>query len=272
MVQFAINHMTVRHRSWPVLLDMAASLGCIGVEVRNDLGSLLFDGLSTSAAMDLAGEKGLRILALAEVKMFNDWSDARETQAQALMETAAACGAEAIALIPRNDGQRLGEAERRNDLQTGLRALKPMLNEHGLTGLVEPLGFASCGMRLKSEAVSAIDAEDGGDTFKLVHDTFHHSLSGETDLFAERTGIIHVSGVTDPSLDSDQMQDAHRVLVDANDRIGNITQLQQLLAQGYDGPISFEVFAPEIHDITDPKVALSRSIQFIESRLQARAA
>ena len=36
-IRFALNHMTVAGASYVQLLDMAAALGCVGVEVRNDL-------------------------------------------------------------------------------------------------------------------------------------------------------------------------------------------------------------------------------------------
>jgi 2-keto-myo-inositol isomerase len=68
------------------------------------------------------------------------------------------------------------------------------------------------------------------------------------------------------------MTDAHRVLVDADDRLGNITQLQTLQAQGYTSPASFECFAPQVHDMTDPSTALARSIAFITSQMTAAAA
>ena len=58
--------------------------------------------------------------------------------------------------------------------------------------------------------------------------TFHHHLAGGGPVFARQTGIVHVSGVIDPVLASSQMSDADRVLVDAADRLGNITQIQAL--------------------------------------------
>jgi 2-keto-myo-inositol isomerase len=77
MLPFALNHMTVARMSFSELLDAAKSLGCVGVEVRNDLPQPLFDGMAPEKAGEMAREKGLRILALAEVKRFNDWSDAK---------------------------------------------------------------------------------------------------------------------------------------------------------------------------------------------------
>ena len=52
MTTFAINHMTVAKLSYADLLDLAAGLGCVGVEVRNDLPQPLFDGMAPEAAGD----------------------------------------------------------------------------------------------------------------------------------------------------------------------------------------------------------------------------
>ena len=122
-------------------------------------------------------------------------------------------------------------------------------------------------MRTKQEAIAAI-GEAGGDTvYKLVHDTFHHHLADETEFFPEWTGIVHISGVVDPRLPVPGMLDPHRVLVDDNDRLQNISQIKTLLAAGFEGPYSFEPFAPEVHDLSDPEAAIRWSIAFIKARL-----
>ncbi|MBP1805604.1 TIM barrel protein [Rubellimicrobium aerolatum] len=272
MLPFAINHMTVARLSFVELLDAAAALGCVGVEVRNDLPQPLLDGLAPEAAGDLAREKGLRILALAEVKRFNDWSPAKREEALALMKVAVACGAEAVSLIPRNDNGGMGNGERQANLRVALRELKPLLEDHGLVGLVEPLGFEICALRYKTEAVEAIEALNATGRFKLVHDTFHHHLAHGGPIFPQHTGIIHVSGVVDPSLAVGDMGDQHRVLVDGADRLGNIEQIRALESAGCRGPISFEAFAPETHASADPVGDLRRSMDFIAARLAAKAA
>ena len=264
--------MTVANMTFVHLLDTAAALGCVGVEVRNDLARPLFDGLDPVQAGDMARAKGLRILALAEVKRFNDWSTDKATEARGLMQIAVACGAEAVSLIPRNDNQGMGNGERQGNLRVALRDLKPMLDDHGLVGLVEPLGFDICALRLKSEAVEAIEALNATGRFKLVHDTFHHHLAHEVPIFAAHTGMVHISGVTDPDLGVADMGDAHRVLVDAADRLGNLAQISALQAAGYAGPISFECFAPQVHALADPVSALKTSFDFIASGLSARVA
>ena len=73
--------------------------------------------------------------------------------------------------------------ERQGNLRVALKALKPILSSRGITGLVEPLGFEICSLRSKQEAADAIRALDGGETFHLVHDTFHHHLAGQPRCF-----------------------------------------------------------------------------------------
>lgn len=263
MMPFALNHMTVARLSYADLLDLAADLGCVGVEVRNDLPRPLFDGMAPEAAGELARKKGLRLLAVAEVKRFNDRSAATGAEALALIKVAAAAGAEAVSLIPRNDGLAMGNGERQANLRLALKDLAPMLEDHGLIGLIEPLGFAICALRAKSEAVEAIEALNAKGRFRLVHDTFHHALAGGGAYFPDHTGIIHISGVVDPAVRLDEMRDPHRVLVDATDRLGNIAQIRALGAGGYTGPVSFEAFAPSVHALSDPGAALRASIDHL---------
>ena len=122
-------------------------------------------------------------------------------------------------------------------------------------------------MRTKAEAIRAIDAAGGGDVYRLVHDTFHHHLAGETEFFPERTGLVHISGVTDPAVSVADMLDAHRVLVDGGDRLENIAQIRTLQAAGYNGPYSFEPFASEVHELKNPAAALKDSINHISRAL-----
>lgn len=263
MIPFALNHMTVARLSYAALLDLAADLGCIGVEVRNDLPQPLFDGVGPAEAGAMAKAKGLRLLAVAEVKRFNDWSDTKADEALALMKIAKAAGAEAVSLIPRNDNQGMGNGERQAALRVALKALKPMLDDHDLIGMVEPLGFEICALRYKAEAVEAIDGVGGKGRFKLVHDTFHHTLAHGGDFFPDHTGIVHISGVVDQTVTLGQMTDAHRILVDGADRLGNIDQIAALQALGWNGPVSFEAFAPQVHASATLQADLAASIRFI---------
>ncbi|MBF9033077.1 TIM barrel protein [Rhodobacterales bacterium HKCCE2091] len=264
--------MTVARLSYAELLDLAASLGCVGVEVRNDLPQPLFDGRAPVEAGQMARDRGLRILAVAEVKRFNDWGPERAAEAEALIGIARDAGAEAVALIPRNDGLGLGNGERQANLRLALRGLQPMLEDASLVGLVEPLGFETCALRYKEEAEAAIRSLQATDRFRIVHDTFHHHLAGDGPIYPALTGIVHVSGVVDPKVAMPDMADAHRVLVDRADRLGNIAQVAALQAAGYAGPVSFEVFSPDVHALADPAAALRASMEFIREQVTALAA
>lgn len=263
MVHFALNHMTVARLSFRELVALAKQLGCVGIEARNDLPQPLFDGMDAADAGAFVRDNGLRLLAVAEVKRFNDWSEDKAAEALALMEIAKAAGAEAVSLIPRNDNLGMGNGERQANLRVALKALKPMLEDHDLVGMVEPLGFEICALRYKAEAVEGIEAVGGKGRFKLVHDTFHHTLAHGGPLFPDHTGIVHVSGVLDQEVGVNEMRDPHRVLVTKGDRLGNVEQIAVLQAAGWNGPVSFEAFSPEIHALADPASALRASMDLI---------
>ena len=63
------------------------------------------------------------------------------------------------------------------------------------------------------------------------------------------------------------MLDAHRVLVDAGDRLENVARSGLWSGGGYDGPFSFEPFAPEVHVLADPGSALRESMDYVTARI-----
>ena len=152
--------------------------------------------------------------------------------------------------------------------ETALRALLPMLKAHGLKAMVEPLGFGVCSLRYKDVLAEVIHAVGGVGTYFMVHDTFHHALAGFGPIYPELTGIVHVSGVND-AIYLDDMRDPHRVLVGADDVLGNVAQIRALRAAGYTGAISYEPFAPSVHGLADPAAALKASMEFIRKGVDA---
>ena len=80
---------------------------------------------------------------------------------------------------------------------------------------------------------------------------------------------MHISGVVDPSLKVDEMQDGHRILVDARDRLGNVEQMRALLAAGYQGAFSFEPFSPLVHALADPEAAIRESFEHMSGGVAA---
>lgn len=261
-MRFAINHITAPKLSLEEFFATARELGLTEVEIRNDLPDIV--GTVEPAAVKAAAEKaGVTIISINALYPFNVWSGDLPARAVTMADYAAASGAKALVMCPLNDGTEVSF----DDLVAALTAMKPILEERGLTGFVEPLGFPVSSLRTKAEAIKAIDAAGGGDVYRLVHDTFHHHLAGETVFFPERTGLVHISGVTDPAVSVADMLDAHRVLVDGGDRLENIAQIRTLQAAGYNGPYSFEPFASEVHALKNPAAALKDSIDHISRAL-----
>jgi 2-keto-myo-inositol isomerase len=253
-MQFALNHMVAPKLGYTAFFDLAVGLGVKAVEIRNDITPSLMDIASARNIRAMAMERGLSILTVNALQRFNNWIPARAEEAKTLAAYTAATGAKALILVPVNDTAFAPPtAARLGGLRDALRGLAPILHDHGLIGLVEPLGFAECSLRLKVEAIAAIDDVGEAARFQVTHDTFHHFVAGEQAMFPARTGLIHASGVTDRRQSASTMRDPHRVLVDAADSIDNAGQLKRLQAGGCTGAVSLEPFAASVHD--DPAIA-----------------
>lgn len=265
-MRFAVNHIAAPSLPLAEFFAMARALGAVEVEIRNDLPDVV-GSTPPGVVRAEAARAGVSIVSINALYPFNAWSGDLPARTERLADYAAACGARALVMCPLNDGTPVAPA----DLVAALAAMKPILEARGLTGLVEPLGFPVSSLRTKRAAVAAIDAVDGRGVYRLVHDTFHHHLAGETEFFPELTGLVHISGVTDPSVVAADMRDAHRVLVDADDRLENLAQIAHLRAAGVDGPYSLEPFAAEVHALADPQAAIAASLRFVTDGLRATA-
>ncbi|RYC29262.1 xylose isomerase [Lichenibacterium minor] len=262
MNAFSLNHRVAPAAGLSSFFDLAVSLGIADVEIRNELPDVaIADGTPADTVRREAEARGLTVLSINALYPFNIWNDERAGQASRLIEYAAACGARGIVMCPLNDASYdVPDEDRLAAVREALAAIAPMLRKAGVVGLVEPLGFPECSLRIKREALDCIDAVDGADVFRLVHDTFHHHVAGETELFPDRTGLVHVSGVTDPGVPTSDMKDAHRVLVDVADRLDNVGQVRRLVAGGYLGPLSFEPFADSVSNAADIRSLLADSM------------
>ncbi|MGQ7246462.1 TIM barrel protein [Halomonas sp. V046] len=266
-IRFALNHMVCPRFSIDELMQAAAELGLGGVELRSDIGAHSLTHVDQAlAARQRAQELGIEVLSLNALYPFNLWNDERHREAERLAELTAAAGGQGLVLCPWVDGD--GDSPD-SDLETALLVLDEILGRHGLKGFVEPLGFVASSLRFKRDAVAAIDAVGLAQRFSLVHDTFHHQGAGEVELFAARTGLVHVSGVEDPELCFAAMQDGDRLLVGEADRLDNVGQLRRLIEGGYRGDVSFEPFAEKVHALADPLAALEQSLAFLRERLAA---
>jgi 2-keto-myo-inositol isomerase len=262
---FALNHIATPGLRFAPFLDLALGLGIEAVEIRNDLpGVEIADGTDPAELRAAAQARGVTILTINALYPFDVWNVERAEKAQHLAGYAAACGAQALVLCPLNSTEdRRSPSERADDLRAALKGLQPILQQQGIQGLVEPLGFEECSLRTKRAALDAIDAVDAAAQFKVLHDTFHHYLASEREIFPARTGLVHISGVEDRSLAMNAIRDEHRVLVGAGDIMDNAGQIRALQAGGYAGPFSFEPFSKTVHELADPAAALRDSISFL---------
>lgn len=265
-MQFSLNHMVAPKLGYNAFFDLALRLGVTAVEIRNDIPTALMGNKNAKLIAALAKDKGITIVNVNALQRWNQWSKAKADEAKKLAEYTALTGAKNLILVPTNDKKfRPSSEERLDGIRQALDGLKAILKDHGLIGCVEPLGFAECSLRLKSEALAAIDAVGGVKRFQVTHDTFHHTVAGESETFGDRTGLIHVSGVVDRKYTIDTMRDAQRCLVDANDMIDNKGQVKALMAQGYKGYVSFEPFAVEVHKSKQIARELARSMDYLEA-------
>ncbi len=273
-LQFAINRMSAPRMSFDAFVAMTRRLGVAAIEIRNDLtGVEITDGTPAATVGAAAKAQGLVIRSINALQRFEQFNAEREAEAIELARYARDCGAEALVLCPTNSRADSRTPEQRHaDLVHALTALKPILDEHGLIGLVEPLGFEECAVRLKSQAVRAFEEIKADGTFRLVHDTFHHHLAGEGLFFPEWTGLIHISGVEDETVTVGDMRDGHRVLVGADDRLGNAPQLRRLLDAGYSGYVSFEPFAESVAAAPDIEAELAASMAYLRDAVAAATA
>jgi 2-keto-myo-inositol isomerase len=264
-MQFALNHMVAPRLDYSAFFDLALRLGINAVEIRNDIPTAKMGNKNAKIIGKMAKDKGITVINVNALQRWNQWNKAKASEANKLAEYAALAGAKNLILVPTNDKAFRPSTQARLDgLREALLNLKSILKDHGLIGCVEPLGFAECSLRLKAEALSAIDAVGGAKRFKVTHDTFHHFVAGEREVFADRTGLIHVSGVTDIRYTAATMRDAQREMVDENDMIDNRGQVRRLIEAGYKGYVSFEPFAPSVHKDKAIARSIARSMDYLE--------
>ncbi|RRH91934.1 xylose isomerase [Mesorhizobium tamadayense] len=255
--RFALDHLVGSRLDVQAFFALARDHGVTDVLLSNSFAPSVPAARVRSAAADA----GVTIISVNTLQRFNEWTHARKAEAIKLVDYAADCGATALVLVPVNDGSWPAIAERHGNLPVALSALKPILESRGLIGLIEPLSFQTCSLRSKKEAAKAIAAVDGQSVFRLVHDTFHHTLAGETFFSCELTGLVHISCVNDPTF----WIYPDRFLGGSD----NGSQIRALLDGGYAGPFSFEL-VEEVRTLDDLAGALTASVHFIQRRLLTR--
>jgi 2-keto-myo-inositol isomerase len=249
-------------------LKFTASLGIKYVELRNDFTNEgILDGLSDAALEKAFKAACIQTVTINALYPFEDVNILNHNleKLKGLIAEAKRISCPQIVLCPLNDASdRRNSEQRASDLVTALNAYGPLFAEATMIGLIEPLGFEICSLRTKKAALEAVASCDHPESYKLLHDTFHHYLSGETEFFPKETAIIHVSGVLAGKTKSATM-DEDRVLVTKDDIMDNRGQVAALLEGGATVPISYEPFSPQVRGLhlSELKVQLQRSIDYL---------
>ena len=256
---FALNRIISPGLSLSAFIRFAAECSAAHVEIRNDLSDpSLLGGEDAASIKSICTDNGIDILTVNALQRFNDLQlfGVKKQELTDLMETAASVGCRKIVLCPVNDaGDQRTASQQHDDLVAALIGYAPLFEQYNMTGLVEPLGFSICSIRYKRQAAEAIDDSRYSHLYQIVHDTFHHYLSGETELFPEQTGLIHASGVH-RGKDLADITDDDRLLVDEQDIMDNKGQIAELYERGFTGDLSFEPFSPEVQNLPTQELQL----------------
>lgn len=248
----------------------AADLGIRYVEVRNDFTDKgVLDGLSDAALQRTIHKTGVKALTINALYPFEDLKVLKENieKLKGLIAEAKRINCPQIVLCPLNDADdKRGPAQRTDELVTALTAYGPLFAETKMIGLVEPLGFTICSLRTKKAALEGISSCDYPESYRLLHDTFHHYLSGEAEFFPKQTAIIHVSGVLAGKVKA-AIRDEDRILVTRDDIMDNRGQVAALLDGECTAPISYEPFSPQVRELplSELKAQLQKSIDYLFS-------
>ena len=268
-LSFALNRTCAPQLPLAEFIALATRVGVQAVEIRNDIeGREFHDGTPAHEVRVRLQDAGLKVASVNALQRFNEWTPTRAQEAEAIIAYAAALGAPGVVLCPvHNEDHGWSEAEAERNLRDGLRQLRPILQAHGVTGYVEPLGMKGSTMKRQDMAVAAVSEIDGWEDYQLCYDTFQFFRCGDTQLFPDRIGLAHMSGIARTYLAPGDLTEPDRGLIFVGDRVGNTAQLRVLQAAGYSGFVSMEPFSPEVQN--DPRLAehLCASLDYVATLL-----
>jgi len=266
--QLSLNRILSPQLPLPEFLKLTADLGMKMAEVRNDFAEKgVLDGLSEAQLKKALAETGVRIITINALYPFEHGKSlqANVEKLKGLIAEARKVSCPHIVMCPFNEvGDPRTPTQRATDLVAALNAYGPLFTEAGMVGLIEALGFERSALRTKRAALDGIARCAYPKAFALLHDTFHHYLSGETELFPRETALIHVSGVV-AGKPKRAIEDDDRILVDSSDVLDSRGQVAALLKAGCQAPISYESFSPKIRALPVPelKMALLASVNYL---------
>ncbi len=260
--RYALNRIVCPGLELRDFFRLAHELGLSGIELRNDLvGKGVIDSLPSHEVRTISKDLGMTIHSINALQRFNvrSFRPQVERELDHLVRLALEIDCKGLVLCPMNDNEDARTPEQRfEETVAALTYFRCFFEDNGILGLIEPLGFAESSLRSKYQAIEAIVASEGKN-YRIVHDTFHHVIGPDDDEVAggrpydvALTGLVHLSCVPLPTtthLPVSFLRDHHRVLVSDSDRLQTKKQCDWLLAHGYEGPFSFEPFAPELQQM-----------------------
>jgi 2-keto-myo-inositol isomerase len=272
-IKFAMNRTCAPQISLREFVRLVSAAGVGAVEIRNDVPQREFmDGTAPEDILAILGDANIQVASVNALQRFNDWTSEREAEAKSLMAYAAKLGAPGVVLCPvHNPDHGWSDVEAEKNLRDGLVKLKPILKDLGIKGYVEPLGMNGSTMKMQRMAVEAVSDVDGWDVYELCFDTFQFFRCGDAQLFPERIGLAHMSGITRGDLLPRQLTEPDRGLVDQVDRVSNLLQLNALVLAGYSGYVSMEPFSPQVQQSTDLLQRLKESFSRVDAGLKCVA-
>lgn len=250
-----LNRMVAPGMPLQEFITLAGGAGAVGIELRNDLpGKDVTDGLQGQHLRDLLAEQNLTVLSINAVQHFNlpEASKDAHHELQRLLAIGAPLGRPPVVLCPHNDTtDTRDDLQKARDTENALRALVPLLEDAGATGLVEPLGFPESSLRNPRLAADIIGAI-GSPHLQLLIDTFHFTVARMDPALlgaaipVAHIGLVHLSGVVAEG-PVEGFRDPDRVYIDGADRAGNRQTVRALRDAGYPGVYSYEPFSPVVH-------------------------
>ncbi len=243
------------------------------VELRNDLpGRGMLDSYSTQEISLLTQQYNIQICSINALQKFNFLEEIERIKKELtpLLDLAKEICCRAIVLCPMNEknDQRSPEKQYQDTVYI-LKALIPFFKNYGILGYIEPLGFTTSSLSSLITVMKVIK-EVGYEGYRIVYDTFHHSI-GPDDLDSlnkrydiQLTGLVHISSVT-KDIPQHLQRDEYRNINFARDRLNCKGQIDFLLKKGYQGIISFEPFAREVQRLNkeELKIQINKAIEYL---------
>jgi len=259
---FALNRIISPNLSFNHFIKLVKKTKLQNIEIRNDLLTNKIENENLRYIKEITSKNKIEIISINALQKFNIWNKDREKELLFLCKYAKKIGCKGIVLVPLNTGEYTEYRLRNKILIIALKQIEIIINDFGLIGYIEPLGFKTSSLRLKSEIAKVINSLPKKSNLMILHDTFHHYLSQEKEIYSELTGLVHISGV-DKKIKKKEMKDDDRVLINENDIIGNLEQIDKLISEGYKKIFSLEPFSKKIQNISNPSSEIIESVDYL---------